>query len=151
MLNELLRQPAGENEKLMFDLLWESGLLGTLTSAIEFASSQMAISHIRALVIECSKVAAYFNMNEYIHKLLSILCQCFISLLRLHKLKVLPNQLIELDDFIDEDGNPLPMSRNDKRGQRKNIFNRLASSFHKFQNARTRLIKQLHFRSSAKM
>ena len=31
-------------------------------------------------------------------------------LLRLHKLKVLPNQLIELDDFIDEDGNPLPMS-----------------------------------------
>lgn len=78
MLNELLRQPAGENEKLMFDLLWESGILGTLTSAIEFASSQMAISHIRALVIECSKVAAYFNMNEYIHKLLSILCQCFI-------------------------------------------------------------------------
>lgn len=152
MLNELLRQPAGENEKLMFDLLWESGLLGTLTSAIESASSPRAISDLRTLLVECSKVAAYFNMNDYILKLISILCQCFVRntetvaqlystprafyileaavgsalvakdnlynawghlincLLRLHKLKVLPSQLIELDDFVDEDGNALPMA-----------------------------------------
>ena len=152
MLNELLRQPAGENEKLMFELLWESGLLGTLTSAIECAEMPQAISHLRCLFVECSKVAAYYNMKDYINKLMSILCQCFVRnadsvpqlfstprafyvldaavgsamvaqdylgpawlyllncVLRLHKLKVLPNKLIELDDFVDEDGNALPKS-----------------------------------------
>lgn len=152
MINELLRQPAGENEKLMFELLWESGLLGTLTSAVECAITPQAIAHLSSLFIECSKVAAYFNMKEYIHKLMSILCHSFIRntdsipqlcysprafyildaavgsamvaqdylasawshlincLLRLHKLKLLPNKLIELDDFVDEQGNALPMS-----------------------------------------
>lgn len=152
MLNELLRQPAGENEKLMFDVLWESGLLGTLTSVTESANTQRAFALMRALLVECSKVSAYFNMNEYIHKIISILCQGFIRnsesvaqlystprafyilesaigsaivaknnlfgawshlincLLKLHKLKVLPNQLTELDDFVDEFGNALPMA-----------------------------------------
>lgn len=152
MLNELLRQPAGQNEKLMFDVLWESGLLGTLTSITESANTQKAFSLMRTLLVECSKVSAYFNMNDYIHKIISILCQGFIRnsesvaqlystprafyvleaaigsaivaknnlfgawshlincLLKLHKLKVLPNQMIELDDFVDEFGNTLPMA-----------------------------------------
>jgi Sec7 domain len=152
MLNEFLRQPAGENEKLMFELLWESGLLGTLTSAIECANTSTSISHLRQLTIECSKVSSYFNMKEYIQKLMSVLCQYFCRntdsvaqlystpkafnileaavgsamvsknhlsvawihlinlVLRLHKLKLLPNQLIELDDFMDEEGNALPMA-----------------------------------------
>lgn len=152
MLNELLRQPAGENEKLMFEVLWESGLLGTLTIAIESVNSPKALSDLQNLLVECSKVAAYFNMDDYIHKLQSILSQYFIRnteslaqlysnprafrileaavncvlvakdhlfsswghllncLLRLHKLKVLPKELIELDDFVDEDGNALPIA-----------------------------------------
>ena len=151
-LNELLRQPAGENEKLMFDLLWESGLLGTLTSVTDSASTVKSFTLMRDLLVECSKVSAYFGMNDYINKIISILCSNFIKnsesvaqlystprafyvleaavgsavvaknnldlawvnliscLLKLHKLKVLPNQLVELDDFVDEFGNALPMA-----------------------------------------
>ncbi|CAG9315835.1 GBF1 [Blepharisma stoltei] len=152
MLNELMLQPAGENEKDMLDILWESGILGTLTNAMDCAGEEKSLKAIKELFIEISKICTYFNMTDHINRLLSTLCQCFLRntdsiiafhhskralyaleaavecaiackdhlngvwghlincLFRLHSLKLLPQQLIDLDDFVDKEGRILPMS-----------------------------------------
>jgi len=155
MLNELLLQPAGENEKDMFDIMWESGLLGTLTNSLDCANSKKPLKEIKQLFMQVSKICAYFEMQDHINKLLSTLCQCFLRntdslitfyhnkrgkysleaavgsslickdylrgvwghlvncLLRLHSLKLLPQQVIELDDFVDSEGRMLPMANHE--------------------------------------
>jgi brefeldin A-resistance guanine nucleotide exchange factor 1 len=78
MLNELLLQPAGDHERDMFDILWEAGLLNTLTNALEMASDTRVLDQIKELFMQISKIATYYSMTEHISKIISNLCQVFI-------------------------------------------------------------------------
>ena len=150
MLSDFILQPAGENEKDMFDILWESGILGAFLSVLECADDPHALKSITTIIVDMSKICAYFSLSEHITKIftafahvvlrandsipsfytdkrawtalevlirsgfatrnaLTTAWQWLIAVtLKLHSMQILPQTMVELDDFIDAEGRLLP-------------------------------------------
>lgn len=77
-LNELLLQPAGENEKDMFEILWEAGLLGTISKILQVTSEGKAMGVIKELSADISKISNYYNLKDHLSRLIGIFTQAFI-------------------------------------------------------------------------
>lgn len=150
MLSDFILHPAGENEKDMFDILWESGILGAFLSVLECAEEPKAFKSIISVIVDMGKICAYFSLSEHITKMftafahvvlraqdsvllfkedkrawtaLEVLIRTALAtrnslttawqwlvavVLKLHSLQILPQTMVELDDFIDAEGRLLP-------------------------------------------
>jgi brefeldin A-resistance guanine nucleotide exchange factor 1 len=78
-LNALLCTPAAENEKDMFEIVLESGLLNTLGRALEVAEDVKVLSAVQQVVLDVAKIANYFEMTETVAKLLGTFTQLYLD------------------------------------------------------------------------
>jgi len=73
-----LDKSAGLNEKDMFEIVWESGILGSIANAFEYTDDLRALNQCKDLVIELSKICCYYCMTESINKLINTFSKFFI-------------------------------------------------------------------------
>jgi brefeldin A-resistance guanine nucleotide exchange factor 1 len=78
-LDALLYTPAAENEKDMFVMVLESGLLNTLGRALEVAEDVKVLSVVQQVVLDVAKIANYFEMTEIVGKLVGTFTQLYLD------------------------------------------------------------------------
>ena len=62
----------------MFEIVWESGILGSIANAFEYTDDLRALNQCKDLVIELSKICCYYCMTESINKLINTFSKFFL-------------------------------------------------------------------------